>query len=119
MSAAFYGGTTINCSFSANKPRLQRNQKAVMQVRLSCCELTHNIAVHIYNMGNLKKSLLKYAIPGKVGSMRSRKYSIAMVDKSKSSSVTRYGRSKQVFVINFENVEFNICIQTSFILCDT
>ena len=37
---------------------------------------------------NSKKSLPKYVISGRVGSMFSLKYSIAMVERSNSSSVT-------------------------------
>ena len=41
---------------------------------------------------NSKKSLPKYVISGRVGSMFSLKYSIAMVERSNSSSVTLYAR---------------------------
>lgn len=39
------------------------------------------------------KSLLKYAISGKFGSMCSLKYSMAIVDRSNNSSVTLKGRA--------------------------
>ena len=43
---------------------------------------------------NSRKSLPKYVISGREGSMFSLKYSIAMVDKSNNSSVTLYARPR-------------------------
>ena len=43
---------------------------------------------------NSRKSLPKYVISGRDGSMFSLKYSIAIVERSKSSSVTLYARPR-------------------------
>lgn len=51
-----------------------------------------------------KKSVPKYVISGKLGSICSLKYSMAIVVKSKSSSVTLYGLASFVVVFKYDRI---------------